>query len=125
MIEDLGEKRMEESLIGVANVLQHVAPLKVMCDPSDLHVVAQIKAIHNDKPTVFLYDRYPGGVGLSKKIHETMRPVLSEALRLIEQCPCYSGCPSCIGVEGSSDTLKKDAYLLLGILKDEANVSKT
>ncbi|WP_078432824.1 DEAD/DEAH box helicase [Metabacillus halosaccharovorans] len=125
MIEDLGEKRMEESLIGVANVLQHVAPLKVMCDPSDLHVVAQIKAIHNDKPTVFLYDRYPGGVGLSKKIHETMRPVLSEALRLIDQCPCYSGCPSCIGVEGSSDTSKKDAYLLLSILKDEANVSKT
>lgn len=124
-IQELTEKRIEESLIAVANVLQHVAPLKVMCDPSDLHVVAQIKAIHNGKPTIFLYDRYPGGVGLSKKIFETMKPVLSEALNLIDKCPCYSGCPSCIGVEGSSETMKKDAYFLLSILKDEANVIKT
>ncbi len=123
-IEELSDKRMEESLIGVANVLQNVAPLKVMCDPSDLHVVAQIKAIHNGMPTIFLYDRYPGGVGLSKKIFETMKAVLAEALKLIEQCPCYSGCPSCIGVDGSTETLKKDAYFLLSILKDEANVIK-
>jgi len=125
MIEHLGEKRIEESLIGVAHVIQHVAPLKVMCDPSDLHVVAQIKAIHNSKPTIFLYDRYPGGVGLSKKIYETMEPVLLKAMKMIEQCPCYAGCPSCIGVEGSSETMKKDAYFLLSILKDEANVIKT
>ncbi len=124
IIENMSEKRLEESLICAAHVLQHVAPLKVMCDPSDLHVIAQIKAIHNSKPTIFLYDRYPGGVGLSKKIYETMKPVISEALRLIDLCPCYAGCPSCIGVEGSSESMKKDAYFLLSKLRDEANVIK-
>ncbi|OAS86289.1 MULTISPECIES: DEAD/DEAH box helicase [Metabacillus] len=111
--EDMSEKRLEESLIGVAHVLQHVAPLKVMCDPSDLHVVAQIKAVHNNKPTIFLYDRYPGGVGLAKKIYETMNSVLLEALNLLSNCPCHNGCPSCIGTESISNSIKKDTYLLL------------
>lgn len=113
MKEEMIEKRLEESLIGAAHVLQHVAPLKVMCDPSDLHVIAQIKAIHNDKPTIFLYDRYPGGVGLSKKIYETMDTVLTEALQLLSACPCKEGCPSCIGTESSSNSIKKDTHLLL------------
>jgi DEAD/DEAH box helicase domain-containing protein len=111
--EEMSEKRLEESLIGVAHVLQHVAPLKVMCDPSDLHVVAQIKAIHNNKPTIFLYDRYPGGVGLAKKIYETMNSVLLEAIKLLSTCPCHNGCPSCIGTESISNSIKKDTYLLL------------
>ena len=113
MKEEMTEKRLEESLIGAAHVLQHVAPLKVMCDPSDLHVIAQIKAIHNEKPTIFLYDRYPGGVGLSKKIYETMDTVLTEALQLLSACPCHAGCPSCIGTESSSNSIKKDTHLLL------------
>jgi DEAD/DEAH box helicase domain-containing protein len=111
--EEMSEKRLEESLIGVAHVLQHVAPLKVMCDPSDLHVVAQIKAVHNNKPTIFLYDRYPGGVGLAKKIYETMNSVLLEAIKLLSTCPCNKGCPSCIGTESISNSIKKDTYLLL------------
>jgi DEAD/DEAH box helicase domain-containing protein len=113
MKEEMTENRLEESLIGAAHVLQHVAPLKVMCDPSDLHVIAQIKAIHNEKPTIFLYDRYPGGVGLSKKIYETMDTVLTEALQLLSACPCKEGCPSCIGTESSSNSIKKDTHLLL------------
>jgi DEAD/DEAH box helicase domain-containing protein len=122
--EEMSEKRLEESLIGAAHVIQHVAPLKVMCDPSDLHVIAQIKAIHNNKPTIFLYDRYPGGVGLAKKIYETMDTVLLEAIQLISSCSCQNGCPSCIGTESISDSIKKDTYNLLSKLKDEANVIK-
>ena len=45
--------KLEEALLGTANVLGHVAALKVMCDPSDLHVFPQIKAVHNEKPTIF------------------------------------------------------------------------
>ncbi|WP_299094327.1 DEAD/DEAH box helicase [uncultured Metabacillus sp.] len=122
--EGISEKRLEESLIAAAHVLQHVAPLKVMCDPSDLHVVAQIKAIHNDKPTIFLYDRYPGGVGLAKKLYETMNAVLSEAIHLLETCPCHDGCPSCIGTDSISHSIKQDTHKLLTILKDEENVVK-
>ncbi|MGM0873940.1 MAG: DEAD/DEAH box helicase [Bacillota bacterium] len=124
MKEEMTEKRLEESLIGAAHVLQHVAPLKVMCDPSDLHVIAQIKAIHNNKPTIFLYDRYPGGVGLSKKIYETMNSVLSEAIQLLTSCPCNEGCPSCIGTESISNSIKIDTHLLLTklLLRNNATI---
>lgn len=111
--EELSEKRLEESLVGAAHVLQHVAPMKVMCDPSDLHVISQIKSIHNNKPTIFLYDRYPGGVGLAKKIYETMDSVLEESIQLVTNCPCYNGCPSCIGTESTSDSIKRDTRYLL------------
>ncbi|MDQ0228804.1 DEAD/DEAH box helicase [Metabacillus malikii] len=121
---DFKEKRLEESLIGVANVIQHVAPLKVMCDPSDLHVIAQIKAIHNQKPTIFLYDRYPGGVGLAKRLFESFDIVIDEALRLLTACPCQEGCPSCIGTDSSSKSIKLDTLTLLEFLKDEMYVTK-
>lgn len=105
--------KLEEALLGTANVLGHVAALKVMCDPSDLHVFPQIKAVHNEKPTIFLYDRYPGGVGLSQKVYEQMPEIISEAHRLISRCPCESGCPSCIGVGGSGEQTKNNALRLL------------
>lgn len=106
--------KLEEALLGTANVLGHVAALKVMCDPSDLHVFPQIKAVHNEKPTIFLYDRYPGGVGLSQKVYEQMPEIISEAHRLISRCPCESGCPSCIGVSGGDQTKNNALRLLKG-----------
>ncbi|UYV54390.1 DEAD/DEAH box helicase [Priestia megaterium] len=107
------EERLEQALISVANAIQSIAPLMVMCDPSDLHVVPQIKAVHNEQPTIFLYDRYPGGIGLSDKVYEQMNDVLSQTNQLIVNCSCESGCPSCIGMEAQGEHAKSDALVLL------------
>ncbi|MEH7139977.1 DEAD/DEAH box helicase [Priestia megaterium] len=107
------EQRLEQALISVANALQSIAPLMVMCDPSDLHVVPQIKAVHNEQPTIFLYDRYPGGIGLSDKVYEQMNDVLNQTNQLIVNCSCESGCPSCIGMEAQGEYAKSDALVLL------------
>ncbi|NEW01253.1 DEAD/DEAH box helicase [Bacillus megaterium] len=107
------EERLEQALISVANALQSIAPLMVMCDPSDLHVVPQVKAVHNEQPTIFLYDRYPGGIGLSDKVYEQMNDVLSQTNQLIVNCSCESGCPSCIGMEAQGERAKSDALVLL------------
>ncbi|RDZ16438.1 ATP-dependent helicase [Priestia megaterium] len=107
------EERLEQALISVANAIQSIAPLMVMCDPSDLHVVPQIKAVHNEQPTIFLYDRYPGGIGLSNKVYEQMNDVLSQTNQLIVNCSCKSGCPSCIGMEAQGEHAKSDALVLL------------
>lgn len=107
------EKNLEQGLIGIANILRHVAPLHVMCDPSDLHVVPQVKAIHSEKPTIFLYDRYPGGVGLSEKVFEMMEELLHEAEVIINNCQCESGCPSCVGMEATGENAKEVALKLL------------
>ena len=107
------EERLEQALISVANAIQSIAPLMVMCDPSDLHVVPQIKAVHNEQPTIFLYDRYPGGIGLSDKVYEQMNDVLNQTNQLIVNCSCESGCPSCIGMEAQGEYAKSDALVLL------------
>ena len=49
-----------------------------------------------DRATVFIYDGYPGGIGLSKRGFEAFESLAADAVRLIAECPCESGCPSCV-----------------------------
>ncbi len=103
---------LEQGLVGLAHVLQHVAPLFVLCDPADLHVVAQRKAVHSGEPTIFLYDRYPGGVGLSEQVFHEFDRLLTEAESVIRNCPCEVGCPACTGTVSARSKLL--ARTLLG-----------
>lgn len=111
----LKKDRLEEALLGLSHALKHIVPISVMCDPSDISVVPQMKATHNDQPTVFLYDKYPGGVGLAGKVFETMEIVLGETYAMISGCPCETGCPSCTGLEGSDHQKKDTLYLINGL----------
>ncbi|TVY10127.1 DEAD/DEAH box helicase [Paenibacillus cremeus] len=106
---------MQFALLGLSNVLVHIAPLYLMCDPQDIRVVPQVKALHNKKPTIFFYDRYPGGVGLSERLFEVHGELITEAERLIASCGCLSGCPACVGpIEEVGLTGKQ---LSLGLLR--------
>jgi DEAD/DEAH box helicase domain-containing protein len=96
-LDAIGKEDVERGLVGLAHVLQHVAPLFVMCDPMDLHVIPQRKAVHSGQPSIFFYDRYPGGIGLSEQVYKEMETILTQAERLIASCPCEDGCPSCVG----------------------------
>ncbi|WP_010273555.1 DEAD/DEAH box helicase [Paenibacillus senegalensis] len=105
---------MQYALLGLSNVLVHLAPLYLMCDPLDIRVVPQVRALHNKKPTLFFYDRYPGGVGLSERLFDIHGELLARAQELIAGCPCISGCPSCVGpIEEVGLTGKQLAQKLL------------
>lgn len=108
------QEKMEVGLIGTAHVLRHIAPLFVMCDPQDIHVVPQVKAAHNEKPTIFFYDRYPGGIGLSEKIFHEFEQVLKGAFNMVSNCQCESGCPSCVGMETTAINVKECVLAILG-----------
>lgn len=112
-LNELTEARMEQGLIGAAHALRFIAPIFVMSDPQDIHVVPQVKAVHNEKPTIFFYDRYPGGIGLSEKIYDGMETVIKEARAMIQRCQCESGCPSCTGTDTTSEFAKQDALKIL------------
>jgi DEAD/DEAH box helicase domain-containing protein len=112
-LSEWGNERLEQGLVGAAHALESVASLFVMSDPQDIHVVPQVKADHNEKPTIFFYDRYPGGIGLSEKIYGEISLVLSDAKKMIEGCRCDHGCPSCIGAETVGDTAKKDSIKVI------------
>ncbi|MEJ8547288.1 DEAD/DEAH box helicase [Brevibacillus borstelensis] len=113
VLDAVGKSEVERGLVGLAHVLQHVAPLFVMCDRMDLHVIPQRKAIHSGSPTIFLYDRYPGGIGLSEQVYKEMDTILARAEELILSCPCESGCPSCVGA--AEDGGKELALTLLRV----------
>lgn len=111
------EEDLEAGLVGISNLFRTIVPLFVMCDPQDIHVVPQIKAVHNEKPTVFLYDRYPGGIGLSEKVYENISEIIHRADELVVNCPCENGCPSCIGIEHTSKKAKLLVKTLLHYLE--------
>ena len=48
-------------------------------------------------PTVYLYDAFPGGVGLSAPLFERREDLLAQARSLLERCDCHYGCPACVG----------------------------
>jgi DEAD/DEAH box helicase domain-containing protein len=110
---ELKEKTLEQLLMGIANVLNHIVPIHVMCDRNDIHVVSQIKATHTGLPTIFLYDHYPGGIGLAEDVYKRFDEVKAAAKDLIEKCPCKDGCPSCIGMEIDGMNAKRKSIHLL------------
>ncbi len=93
----LAPAELQAGLWGMAHLLAGVAPLFLMCDPKDLQAVAQVRSPFTGAPTVFLYERHPGGVGLADGLYAAHAPLLAAALELAQGCPCVDGCPSCVG----------------------------
>jgi DEAD/DEAH box helicase domain-containing protein len=81
----------------MAHLLSGIAPLFLMCDPKDLQAVAQVRCPFTSAPTVFLYERNPGGVGLAEGLYAAHASLLQAALDLARGCACADGCPSCVG----------------------------
>lgn len=54
-------------------------------------------ALQHFSPTLFLYDNYPGDIGISAPLFEHRAAVVAQAQQLVTACECLHGCPSCIG----------------------------
>ena len=117
--ENWSEEQLTDALTGAAYAMASFIPLFIHCDRSDVSVVPQVKAIHNEKPTLFIYDSYPGGVGLSERIYDLLLPLLEQTLAHVQACPCQNGCPSCIGAQDSLGNSKVQVIKVLNILKNE------
>lgn len=113
---EIGTKTMEQLLLGIANVMQHIVPVMVMCDRGDIHVASQIKAAQSGLPTIFIYDHYPGGIGLADEVYTRFDDVKAAAKQLIQKCPCKDGCPSCIGTEIEGMSGKRKSIQILSDL---------
>ncbi len=108
---------LKNGMLGVANLLRIVAPLSLMCAPQDVAVIYQVKSPITDRPTIFLYDNLPGGVGLAHKAYGMQNLLLEQALQIVTDCPCGFGCPSCAGPMGEIGmTGKKTAMEILQAL---------
>ncbi len=78
------------------------------------------------QPTVFLYDNYPGGIGLSEPLYQMRQRLVDAAARAIEACQCEHGCPSCVGpILGRDDDQQRgprdSALVVLSLLRADAS----
>ena len=97
LTQDWSPDEAQRALMGMANLVGHVAPLFLMCDPRDIGVVPQVKSPFTGRPTVYVYDRHPAGVGLSEKMYQIHTSLLQAAREMLASCQCPGGCPSCVG----------------------------
>ncbi|HEX6602201.1 MAG TPA: DEAD/DEAH box helicase, partial [Solirubrobacterales bacterium] len=96
----LSRKLPTEALLGSLHATEHsqiaVLPLIAMCDRWDIGGLSTNVHFQTGRSTIFIYDGHPGGVGITKRGYEEFERLLADAERLIAECPCESGCPSCV-----------------------------
>jgi DEAD/DEAH box helicase domain-containing protein len=73
-----------------------VLPLIAMCDRWDIGGLSTAFHQQTGRPTIFIYDGHPGGVGLTRIGFTLFETLVADARRLVAECPCRSGCPSCV-----------------------------
>jgi len=87
-------------LLGALHATEHgqiaVLPLIAMCDRWDIGGLSTNVHMQTGRATIFIYDGHPGGVGITRQGYRLFERLLGDARRLIGECPCESGCPSCV-----------------------------
>jgi DEAD/DEAH box helicase domain-containing protein len=89
-----------ESLLGALHATEHaqiaVLPLIAMCDRWDIGGLSTNLHPQTSGATIFIYDGHPGGIGITRTAFARFEELCRDAHRLIAECPCTSGCPSCV-----------------------------
>ncbi len=87
-------------LLGSLHASEHsqiaVLPLIAMCDRWDIGGLSTNVHHQTGGPTIFIYDGHPGGVGITRRGFEVFERLVADAKRLVGECPCEAGCPSCV-----------------------------
>jgi DEAD/DEAH box helicase domain-containing protein len=85
-----------EALSGVRNLYLTLLSMLSMCDPADLGGI--IDSSNLGRPALFVFDRYPGGLGFAEQGWARLDELARAASEHLEACPCEAGCPSCVGL---------------------------
>jgi DEAD/DEAH box helicase domain-containing protein len=89
-----------DMLLGSLHATEHaqiaVLPLIAMCDRWDIGGLSTNAHPQTGGPTIFIYDGHPGGIGITRLAYQRFEELCRDARLLIAECPCESGCPSCV-----------------------------
>jgi DEAD/DEAH box helicase domain-containing protein len=89
-----------EDLLGALHATEHaqiaVLPLIAMCDRWDIGGLSTNLHPQTGGASIFIYDGHPGGIGITRTAFARFEELCRDAHRLIAECPCASGCPSCV-----------------------------
>ncbi len=131
-MESVLQDRVKEAglhFMGGIHAIEHAAismfPLFALCDRNDIGGISTTQHPQVGKGAVFIYDGYPGGIGLAARGFEVVTALLEKTRDLIAACECTEGCPSCIHSpkcgSGNKPLDKAAALLTLRYLLGEFN----
>jgi DEAD/DEAH box helicase domain-containing protein len=126
----------QDGMYGLLYAFESVASLLLMCDRMDLgttigeggldasaedsgrqEAADRLQAADRTReffePTLYLYDGYPGGIGLSEPLFHLHDLLVTRTRDLIVSCGCEKGCPSCVGPAGETGRRSKEAALAI------------
>jgi len=125
----------QDGMYGLLYALESVASLLLMCDKMDLGTTigeGGLELVGTEtgwqepsstpdpgrlteffEPTLYIYDAYPGGIGLSEPLFRIHDLLVSKTRDLIASCACEKGCPSCVGPAGETGQHAKEAALAI------------
>jgi len=110
---------------GGLHATEHAAiallPIFALCDRNDIGGFSTPLHVDTGKAQIFIYDAYPGGIGIAEKGFELVEELWQATLKAIEECLCEGGCPSCIQSPkcgNNNEPLDKDAaeFILRALL---------
>ncbi len=86
-----------EILNAISHLLRNIIPLHILCDYNDIVTYPQSNSPFFNKPVIYIYDIYEGGIGLSEKVFYKLEDIIKNIYSVVSECKCKEGCPSCIG----------------------------
>jgi DEAD/DEAH box helicase domain-containing protein len=120
--------REQLDFAGGLHAAEHAAigilPLFALCDRNDIGGVSTSFHPDTGQAQIFIYDGYPGGIGIAEKGFDLIEELWQATLKAISECPCQEGCPSCIqspkcGNNNKPLDKKAAQILLAGLLRPE------
>ena len=118
--------------LGGLHAVEHAAigifPLLVMADRNDIGGLSTMYHPHVGGAAIFIYDGIPGGAGMARQAFGQAEQLLRYTHKAINQCPCESGCPSCVHSSqcgsGNRPMDKTAAILILEYLQKQIKPKK-
>jgi DEAD/DEAH box helicase domain-containing protein len=101
-----------EAMMGVRNLMLAALPSLAMCDRRDISGI--VDSSNLGTPTIIVYDRYPGGPGFAQRGYDLLETWLEMSDRIVRECPCQTGCPSCVGLPSLRPPIHHDPDLAGG-----------
>jgi DEAD/DEAH box helicase domain-containing protein len=71
-------------------------PFELLCDRRDIGGLSTPLHPHTNQSTIFIYDGYPGGVGLTRAGYDDIETLMRRTREMIGNCSCAGGCPACV-----------------------------
>ncbi len=122
-------EKLKLHFMGGIHAIEHamigMLPFFALCDRNDVGGISYPYHPQIGKSAVFIYDGYPGGVGICAHGFDIIEDWLKKTLNLIKECECEDGCPSCIHSpkcgSGNKPLDKKASIKILQMLLESNN----